>query len=55
MRTCIFDIETDGLLEEFTKVHCMVLYDIEKDVMTSFTGEEIVDGLFLLKNFEIQN
>jgi DNA polymerase I-like protein with 3'-5' exonuclease and polymerase domains len=52
MRTCIFDIETDGLLEEFTKVHCMVLYDIEKDEMTSFTGEEIVDGLFLLKNFD---
>ena len=29
MKSCVFDIETDGLIEEFTKVHCLVVYDIE--------------------------
>ena len=48
---CVFDIETDGLIEECTKVHCLVVYDIEKDKMSSFVGDEIKDGLFLLKNF----
>ena len=52
MKTCVFDIETDGLLEDLTKVHCLVLYDIEEDKLTSFTGEEIIDGLFFLKNFD---
>ncbi len=51
MSSCIFDIETDGLVEDCTKVHCIVIYDIEKDKMLSFTGEEKLDGLFLLKNF----
>ena len=52
MKTCVFDIETDGLLEDLTKVHCLVLYDIEEGKLTSYTGEEIIDGLFLLKNFD---
>ena len=52
MKTCVFDIETDGLLEEFTRVHCLVIYDIEEDRLSSFVGEEILDGLFLLKNFD---
>ena len=51
MSKCIFDIETDGLLDTMTKVHCIVLYDIEKDKMTSFYGEETLDALFFLKNF----
>ncbi len=51
MSKCIFDIETDGLLDTMTKVHCIVLYDIEKDKMYSFHGEETVDALFFLKNY----
>ena len=51
MSRCIFDIETDGLLETVTKVHCIVIYDIDNDQMKSFSGEETLDGLFLLKNF----
>ena len=51
MSSCIFDIETDGLYEDCTRIHCIVLYDIEKDKMISFYGEEAVDGLFFLKNF----
>ena len=52
MTTCVFDIETDGLLEDLTKIYCIVIYDIEKDKMASFYGEETVDALFFLKNFE---
>ena len=55
MSRCIFDIETDGLLETVTKVHCIVIYDIDNDKMRSFTGEvtrlEFDDALFFLKNF----
>ena len=51
MSRCIFDIETDGLLETVTKVHCIVIYDIDNDQMKSFSGEETLDALFLLKNF----
>lgn len=51
MSSCIFDIETDGLIEDCTKIHCIVIYDIEKDKMLSFTGEDKSDALFLLKNF----
>ena len=51
LTSCVFDIETDGLLDNMTKVHCIVIYDIEKDKMASFTGEETIDALFFLKNF----
>jgi DNA polymerase I-like protein with 3'-5' exonuclease and polymerase domains len=29
--TCVFDIETNGLDENLTKVHCMVLFDMESE------------------------
>jgi len=51
MKSCVFDIETDGLIEEFTKVHCLVVYDIEEDRLFSFIGDEVEDGLFFIKNF----
>ena len=55
MSKCIFDIETDGLLETMTKVHCIVIYDIDNDKMHSFDGQDtrlrFDDALFLLKNF----
>ena len=31
----IFDIETDGLLEQTTKIHSLVIYDTEKDELVS--------------------
>jgi DNA polymerase I-like protein with 3'-5' exonuclease and polymerase domains len=51
MKSCVFDIETDGLIEEFTKVHCLVVYDIEEDRLFSFIGDEVEHGLFFIKNF----
>ena len=42
MKTCVFDIETDGLLEDLTKVHCLLLYDIEEmEIMIGFGNREI--------------
>lgn len=35
-RRYVFDIETDGFLEEATKVHCIVLYDLDTN--------ELIDG-----------
>ena len=55
MSRCIFDIETDGLLETMTKIHCIVIYDIDNDKMHSFDGQvtrlRFDDALFLMKNF----
>lgn len=52
MKDIIFDIETDGLLEDCTQVYCIVLLDLETGKLYSFSGEETVDGLFFLKNSE---
>jgi DNA polymerase-1 len=27
----VFDLETDGLLDDVTKIHCLVIYDSEAD------------------------
>ena len=43
--TLIFDIETDGLLEETTKIHSLVIYDTEKDKLISCAknGVEVIE------------
>ena len=35
MKRYVFDIETDGLLHEVTKLHSLVLYDLDADVLHS--------------------
>lgn len=37
----IFDIETDGLLDETTKIHSLVIYDTEKEELISCAGKGI--------------
>ena len=37
---CILDIETDGLLDDATKVHCIVAYDIDNRKPYVFIGDE---------------
>ena len=37
MTTKVLDIETDGLLDDVTKMHCAVLYDMESDLNEVFT------------------
>ena len=44
----IFDIETDGFLEEATKIHSIVIKDIDTQKMYSYHGDKIGKGLYLL-------
>ena len=44
----IFDIETDGLLPELTKIHCLVAKDIETNQLYSYRPDKVEDGLQLL-------
>lgn len=44
----IFDIETDGLIYEVSKVHCMVLKDVESLEVFRYTKDTIEEGLELL-------
>ena len=37
----IFDLETDGLLDEVTKIHCLVLKNIETGEAIGYTGKGI--------------
>ena len=38
--TLIFDIETNGLLRETTKIHCLVIYDTKEDKLISCTDND---------------
>ena len=42
--TLIFDIETNGLLKDTTKIHSLVIYDTEKDKLFSCTNNEYTYG-----------
>lgn len=41
MPSYIFDLETDGLLDDVTKIHCMVIKDIDTGEATGYTGEGV--------------
>lgn len=41
----IFDIETDGLLDDVTKVHCLVIKETQSGSSTSLVGADIERGL----------
>jgi DNA polymerase-1 len=45
----ILDIETDNLLDDVTKVHCVVLRDLHNDVVHTFTPDNIKDCLPLIE------
>ena len=44
----IFDIETNGFLSEATKIHSIVIKDIDTKQMFSYHGDQIGRGLYLL-------
>tara|TARA_S200002703_G_scaffold153012_1_gene154067 strand:- start:677 stop:2437 length:1761 start_codon:yes stop_codon:yes gene_type:complete len=44
----IFDIETNGFLQEATKIHSIVIKDIDTGQMFSYHGDTIGKGLYLL-------
>lgn len=41
----IFDLETNGLLDEVTKIHCLVIKDTESGVSTAMVGNDIERGI----------
>lgn len=50
----IFDIETDGLLDEVTRIHCLVMKSTETGEVTTYTGADVEQGLrFLMKQANI--
>jgi DNA polymerase I len=48
----VFDIETDGLLYELTKIHCICAKDLSRGVVYKFRPEEIESGLDLLNSVD---
>ena len=49
----IFDIETDGLLDTVSKVHCIVARDIETDKEYIWSGDECRAGWEFLQKAEM--
>lgn len=45
----VFSIETDGLLDTVTKVHCIELYDLDTDTMQSYSGDDVATAVEILK------
>jgi len=56
-RRFVFDIETDGLLHQLTKCHCLVIADLDTEQVYSFADQDgyspISDGLKLLTDAEL--
>ena len=45
----IFDLETDGLLDEVSKIHCLVIKSTKSGNVFTFTGTDIPEGLQRLR------
>jgi DNA polymerase-1 len=50
----IFDLETDGLLDEVTKIHCLVTKDTDSGEVKSYTGKDIESGIKYLMDSDHQ-
>lgn len=53
----VFDLETDGLLDDVTQIHCLVIYDSEADKTLHYNDrgneEPIVRGIQRLEDADI--
>ena len=53
----VFDLETDGLLNDVTKIHCLVIYDSETDTYLHYNdegnSEPIVRGIQRLEDADV--
>jgi DNA polymerase I-like protein with 3'-5' exonuclease and polymerase domains len=45
MRRYCFDVETDGLLPELTKIHCLVIQDVDTGEVFKYPPGEVKEGL----------
>ncbi len=41
----VFDLETDNLYDKVTKVHCLVLYDVQRQQTFTYGPDDITSGL----------
>jgi DNA polymerase I-like protein with 3'-5' exonuclease and polymerase domains len=49
MKRLVFDIESDGLLDTISKVHCLVIQDADDGKVTSYVGhDEVLKGIEIL-------
>ena len=58
MARYVFDIETDGFLEDLTRIHSLVLKDVDTEKVYSYTNDDpdypsIVEGIERLTNSDI--
>ena len=53
----VFDLESDGLLDDVTRIHCLVIYDTETDQTLVYNDEgdqePIVRGVQILQEAEV--
>lgn len=49
MKRYVFDIETNGLLDTLTMIHCLVLLNADTEQMHSFGPSEVPEGLKMLE------
>ena len=53
----VFDLETDGLLNDLTKIHCLVIYDSDNDTTIVYNDqgneEPIVRGVQRLEDADV--
>lgn len=52
-RTAIWDLETNGLLDQVTKVHLMVVTDLETGTTSTFREADMLEGLAFLDSFSL--
>ena len=48
MSRFVFDIETDGLIPEMTKIHCIEMIDVDTGMAISFLPDRVDEGLVML-------
>ena len=41
--TLVFDLETDGLLDQATQIHCLVIYDSEDNTTTTYNDQTLTE------------
>ena len=49
----VFDIETDGLYDQATKIHCIVIHDVNRQLTSSYGPDRIGDAIKHLHSADV--
>jgi len=49
----VFDIETDGLYDQATKIHCIVIHDVNRQLTSSYGPDRIGDAIEHLRGADV--